>query len=54
MPITPFNPPNMGASMTSPEPQHATHFLYVQPVYPIRIHHAIDLTIEESQRDKMV
>jgi uncharacterized protein YecE (DUF72 family) len=46
----PFNPPNLGACITSLEPQYAVHFP-AQLVYPIRIP---ELTLEESHKDKMV
>jgi len=51
--VTLFNPPNLGASRTSPEPQYAAHFL-TQPVYPTRIPHTVEQTLEESHKDKMV
>ena len=50
---TPFNPPNLRAYRTSLEPQYNVHFP-AQPVYPMRIPHAIELTLEESHKDKMV
>jgi hypothetical protein len=53
MPATLFNPPNLRVSRTLPEPQYAAHFP-AQPVYPMRIPHAVEPTLEESHKDKMV
>jgi len=47
------NPPNLGASRTSPEPQYAAHFP-AQPAYPMRIPHDVEPTLEESHKNKMV
>jgi len=52
-PPTFFNLPNMGASGSSHEPQYAMHFP-AQPIYPMRIPHTDELTLERSSRDKMI
>ncbi|KAL9334464.1 hypothetical protein Peur_074603 [Populus x canadensis] len=52
-PPTFFNLPNMRASGSSHEPQYATHFP-AQPIYPMRIPHTDELTLEGSSRDKMI
>ena len=53
MPPVIFNLPNMGASGSSHEPQYATHFP-AQPIYPMRIPHADELTLEGSHKNKMI
>jgi len=53
MPATLFNPSNLGTSRISSESQYVTHFP-AQPVYPMRIPHAVEPTLVESHHDKMV
>jgi len=45
------NPQNLGANEVS---QQAIYSQFAQPVYPIRMSSTIDLTINESQKNKMV
>jgi hypothetical protein len=52
-PPTFFNLPNMGVSGSSHEPQYATHFP-AQPIYPMGIPPADELTLEGSHKDKMI
>jgi hypothetical protein len=54
MPVTPFNPSNLGANKVLPESEQAACFLSTQLVYPMRIPPVIDLTMKESQKDKVV
>ena len=45
------NPHNLGANEVS---QQAMYSQFAQPTYPIRMSSTIDLTIKESQKNKMV
>jgi hypothetical protein len=45
------NPQNLGASEVS---QQAMYSQFSQPTYPIRISSTIDLTMKESQKNKMI
>ena len=46
-----INPHNLEANEVS---QHAMYSQFAQPTYPIRMSSAIDLTIKESQKNKMI
>lgn len=52
--MDPFNPYDLEVNSALLESQHAIYFPSTQPVYHIKMPFTVDLTVEESKKDKAV